>query len=173
MSACRSGARYPPGEFSCSFSFGGSRTIASPGFSTPRFPWTHTRAVFPAPQRRSNPFGIATSPIKNFGHDVGRFWGGVVAKDQGQPLHLNSPHEQNTRFTHIPPDLSDSRHPNGARSAGQRRVELGSPTRPREPCSGGGCWPLADGWSHVVCNGCYELQIKTVAAPAQPLLIAD
>src|SRR6516162_1850495 len=86
MSAWRSGARYPPGEFSCSFSFGGSRTIAWPGFSTPRFPWTHTRAVFPAPQRRSNPFGIATSPIKNFGHDVRRLWGGVVAKDQGRPL---------------------------------------------------------------------------------------
>src|SRR5262245_3708158 len=94
MSACRSGARYPTSEFSSASSFGGSRTIAWPGFSTPRFPWTHTRGVFPAPQRRSNPFGIATSPIKNFGHDVRRLWGGVVA--QGPATHRNSPQEQNT-----------------------------------------------------------------------------
>jgi hypothetical protein len=69
-------------SFHSLFSFGGN--IAWPGFSTPCFPWTHTRAVFPAPQRRSNPFGIAISPIKNFGHDVRRLWGGVVAKTKAR-----------------------------------------------------------------------------------------
>ena len=45
----------------CSPSLSGKSTIAWPGLSAPPLPWTHTRAVLPAPHRRSNPLGIATS----------------------------------------------------------------------------------------------------------------
>jgi hypothetical protein len=55
------GLSFPASEFSSSPSLNGKRTIAWPGFSAPPLPWTHTRAVLPAPHRRSNRLGIATS----------------------------------------------------------------------------------------------------------------
>ena len=48
----------------------GKSTIACPGLSAPPLPCTHTRAVLPAPQRRSNPFGIAYSLTHPLDHNV-------------------------------------------------------------------------------------------------------